>query len=343
MDTVTHVLLGAVCAAAITKAKATPVKDLRMRLAVAATAAAFPDVDYLSFWIDPLLFLADWHRTATHSLLLMPLWAAMLCSLWMFSRWARREWLSVYGLCLIGISSHILLDLLTVYGIRIFYPMSDSLFFVGTTFVIDAIITLLLAVTFIVFLRSPMRAVALSGLLLLSCYVGIQWGLRTHAYTIVAAQVPDSSDLHLLPQPFSPLYWKIIKRNNNDFQLAYLSLFAEDRAFIADYRSARTLEWQQYSLLGNDDSSAPLVYEAWGQPQFLKFREFAHFPVLYRLDKAENESCVWFTDLRYILPYLTPSFRYGMCHNQEDTWALYRLKRFTQNEREALSGIHSFK
>jgi hypothetical protein len=44
-----------------------------MRLAVAGIAADFPDIDYLSFWIDPLVFLTDRHPSLTHSLLLMSL------------------------------------------------------------------------------------------------------------------------------------------------------------------------------------------------------------------------------------------------------------------------------
>ena len=78
MDTVTHVLLGTACAVAVSKKPAWSDESLRPRLLVAGIAAAFPDVDYLSFWIHPLLFLADWHRTFTHSLVLLPVWAAVI-------------------------------------------------------------------------------------------------------------------------------------------------------------------------------------------------------------------------------------------------------------------------
>ncbi|MET0110519.1 MAG: metal-dependent hydrolase [Candidatus Thiodiazotropha sp.] len=339
MDTVTHVLFGTVCTLAVTRIESAPVKELPMRLAVAGTAAAFPDIDYLSFWIDPLLFLADWHRTATHSLLFMPVWAGLLASPWMVSRWARSRWFTVYALCGLGITSHILLDLLTVFGIRVFYPLSSSLYAIGTSFVIDGIVTILLAATLLYSLRHPGRGAAMSGLLLLSLYLGAQWGLRSHAHRIVAAQLSDASDLHLLPQPFSPFYWQAINRAGDEYRVAYLSLLAKDKAVIDDYRGSTALEWRQESLLGNDNSLAPLIDEAWSQPLFLKFREFARFPVLYRLDKDGAGACVWFTDLRYTLPYLTPAFRYGMCHRHGQAWRLYRLKRFSHNERQALPAI----
>ncbi|MCU7845979.1 MAG: metal-dependent hydrolase [Candidatus Thiodiazotropha sp. (ex Monitilora ramsayi)] len=336
MDTITHVLFGAVCAAAVTRKESVPVNDYRMRLAVTGVAAAFPDIDYLSFWIDPLVFLADWHRTATHSLVLMPLWAAMLGSFWMLSCRARGQWLSVYALCGLGISSHILLDLLTVFGIRVFYPLSNTLYSFDTSFVIDAIVTFIFAVTLVYCLRRPGRGYALSGLLMFVLYVGTQWGLKTQAYAVAARQLPASSDLHALPQPFSPFYWQLIHRVGEDYQVAHLSLLANERAVITHYRGGDTLDWRHESLLGAQSAAAPLVHEVWTQPQFLKFREFARFPAFYRLDEGEGGTCVWFTDLRYTLPYLTPSFRYGMCREPEKAWALYRLKRFTHNERQPL-------
>ncbi|MEW8393462.1 MAG: metal-dependent hydrolase [Candidatus Thiodiazotropha sp.] len=339
MDTLTHVLFGTVCTLAISRNRSTPARELPMRLAVAGTAAAFPDIDYLGFWIDPLLFLADWHRTATHSLLLMPFWAGLLTLPWMFSPWARREWFGVYALCVLGIGSQILLDLLTVFGVRLFYPLSSSLYAVGTSFVIDWIVTALLAATLLYGLHRLQRNVALSGLVLLSLYLGAQWGLRHHAHDRIAERLPEESNLQLLPQPFSPFYWQAINRTGNGYEVAYLSLLADGEAVVNHYRGADSLVWRKAGLQGDDNPSAALVEEAWRQPGLLKFREFARFPILYRLDRERDETCVWFTDLRYTLPYLTPAFRYGMCRQQEADWLLYRLKRFSQNERQRLSPV----
>ncbi|MEW8505780.1 MAG: metal-dependent hydrolase [Candidatus Thiodiazotropha sp.] len=341
MDTVTHVLFGAVCTLAITRKRSIPSRELHMRLAVAGTAAAFPDIDYLGFWIDPLLFLADWHRTATHSLLLMPLWAGLLALPWMFSPWARREWLSVYTLCVLGIASQILLDLLTVYGIRLFYPLSSTLYAIGTSFVIDWVVTAVLAATLLYGLRRPTGLVALNGLLLLSLYLGAQWGLRSHAHGVIAERLPDSANLTLLPQPFSPFYWQAVNRFGNEYRVAYLSLLADDEALLSHYRGADALLWRKESLLGKEAAATPLVEQAWNQPLFLKFREFARFPILYRLDSERGETCVWFTDLRYTLPYMTPAFRYGMCRQQAHDWMLYRLKRFSHNERQRLAAVNA--
>jgi inner membrane protein len=65
----------------------------------------------------------------------------------------------------------------------------------------------------------------------------------------------------------------------------------------------------------------------WANPQLDHFRRFAEFPVLYRVDSQGTRSCVWFTDLRYVLPYMTPPFRYGLCRaEQARAWSLDRLR-----------------
>jgi membrane-bound metal-dependent hydrolase YbcI (DUF457 family) len=64
MDTVTHAIIGAVTArACITiKNEKSPHYGL---LFVAALAAAFPDIDYLLFWVNPYRFITEWHRGVT--------------------------------------------------------------------------------------------------------------------------------------------------------------------------------------------------------------------------------------------------------------------------------------
>ncbi|MCG7930615.1 MAG: metal-dependent hydrolase [Candidatus Thiodiazotropha lotti] len=336
MDTITHALFGAVCTAALHRTPSAGSNELPRRMVITGMAAAFPDIDYLGFWIDPLLFLADWHRSATHSLLLFPLWAALLtlCSLpW---RWARNHWRTTYALCCLGLLSHLPLDLLTPFGIKLFYPIATTSYSLAISFFIDGYFTAIIVVTLLLLLRHPPRRVALSGLLILSSYLSGQWLLKSEALQVAARQFPQATDLHALPQPFSPFYWQLINRHQSHYQVAYLSLTAEHQAIFRDYRGAHNLTWKTYRLPTDQARQTPLVSIAWQQDQLQKFRQFAHFPILYRLDQFPGETCIWFTDLRYTLPYLTPPFRYGMCQQQQQPWKLYRLKRFTAAERQPL-------
>jgi len=72
MDTLTHALLGGLVVQALPGKRQDRVVSRGSATLVGGLAAAFPDLDYLSFWIDPLRFLADWHRGPTHSQLMPP-------------------------------------------------------------------------------------------------------------------------------------------------------------------------------------------------------------------------------------------------------------------------------
>ena len=46
------------------------------------------------------------------------------------------------------------------------------------------------------------------------------------------------------------------------------------------------------------------------------------FPVLDAVQEDAGERCAWFYDLRFSVPTLTPSFRYGMCRGASGDWRI---------------------
>ncbi|MET0507467.1 MAG: metal-dependent hydrolase, partial [Burkholderiaceae bacterium] len=184
MDTLTHALMGAHAAHLVTTtdARLSP----RARLLLGGLAAAFPDVDFVGFLVDPLRFLAHWHQGPTHSLFLLPFWAMLLGAAYCGAtrRWqAFREAAVVSGL---GVASHIVLDVITVYGTQVLYPFSDRRVSLGTTFVIDPLFTAVIALSLMASLRRRDRRIAAIGLLLLGVYVGAQWLLRSQALDVAS-------------------------------------------------------------------------------------------------------------------------------------------------------------
>ena len=108
-------------------------------------AAIFPDSDILRDWFshDELL-IVTWHRSITHSLLCLPIFAVLLALVtqW-FARWRKWETPSLpilIGIYAAGIFSHIFLDLVTTFGTMIWSPLEwsrpawDLLFIVDFTF-----------------------------------------------------------------------------------------------------------------------------------------------------------------------------------------------------------------
>ncbi|WP_260294730.1 metal-dependent hydrolase [Sedimenticola hydrogenitrophicus] len=352
MDTLTHSLFGALVVRAADGRKSAWGGIGARRATLGAAAAAFPDIDYLTFWIDPLSFLADWHRGPTHSLLLAPLWAIALgwsCAWWLRDRANSRGYM---GICLLGLLSHIASDLLTSYGTQILAPLSDWRTGFGTTFVIDPYFSAIVLVGVVASIGLGRSLGARAGLAVLALYLGLQVLLQQQAKSIgeTYARVErlEQATSRAVAQPLSPFNWLIIVSEGERYHIARVNLAATGgqppggasgwlaRLWSA-YQAPQALNWERQNRFGEPDRVRELVRPVWQSSGFAAFRRFTRYPALYRIDQFEGETCVWFTDLRYRLPGLIPPFRYGMCGaGGIEHWGLYRLRRFTLDERQAL-------
>src|SRR3989442_13709563 len=80
--------------------------------------AIFPDSDVIrDFFSSDKLLIVTWHRSLTHSLVLLPLWAMLLAGIThAFARWRKWEapsFAALSAIYAVGILSHMLLDLVT--------------------------------------------------------------------------------------------------------------------------------------------------------------------------------------------------------------------------------------
>ena len=93
--------------------------------------AIFPDADvFRDIFSHDKLLIVTWHRSITHSLVLLPLWALLLAgSTRAFAKWRKWEapsFAALTGIYSVGILSHILLDLVTSFGTMIWSPLERS-------------------------------------------------------------------------------------------------------------------------------------------------------------------------------------------------------------------------
>lgn len=326
--------------------------DSRERLTLGALGAAFPDIDFAGFLVDPLAFLAEWHQGPTHSLVLLPLWAAALGG--GFAALTRRtppdaETILV---CALGLASHIVTDAITAYGTALFYPLSASRVGLGTAFVIDPIFSLIVLIALVAAVPSARRGIAAVGLAVLGCYVGALSVLQRQALDLGSAAARARglalSEIVALAQPFSPFNWKLIGTSGEHRYEAYLNLAGHPplmpsglpwlRRVAAAYRPPSELSWQQRHRYGEQPELYALVRECWEDPRLAPFRRFASYPAVSRIDSGPRETCVWFTDLRYDLPALPDTFRYGFCRaGPAQPWQLYRLRYWSEQSRQRLS------
>lgn len=348
METLTHALLGAQAAGLVAGKRL----GRREGMLLGAIAAAFPDLDFLAFPIDPLRFLADWHQGPSHSLLMLPLWALLIGTLFCAPG---RRWPALGGAIRVsatGLASHALLDLATAYGVQLFYPWSERRFSLGITYVVDPLITLILAACLAAQLGSGRRWAAAGLTLLCLCLGGQAWlkqqALRLGAEAAAAAGLAPQR-IEALAQPFSPFNWKLIAEQGQGYVVAHVNLLghgapvppwpglARLRELAQAYVPPEELAWTPQHRYGTDPQWRALARQLWERPEFAAFRRFAVHPALARVDAAEARLCLWFTDLRYDLPRWPETFRYGYCQEPRGApWQLYRLRYFSADGRQRL-------
>ena len=364
MDTLTHSLIGAVSARVITESRS------RTYILVTALAAAFPDIDYLLFWLNPYQFITEWHRGPTHSLLLLPLWALLLSILFYLPMRRRISFLTLLLLCSLGLLTHIGADWLTLYGIQLLAPASDQRYALGLAFDMDPWITLIVFSALLTGFQH--RKAAFVSLLLIVCYLGFLYYGQQFALQAIETRTKleniNARKIHALPQPLVPWHWRLIIDRYGYYEIAHLSLHGKAskllrslmtgaisksrstpdippegvgqsnvKTVLGYYRGQSMLVWRRLYKFGADKKQTEQVKDIWQRPDLAKFRQFATVPSLYRIDQTTDSTCVWFTDLRYVFPIIKPPFRYGMCRYTSDKqWRVYRLKRGSNNDRELI-------
>jgi membrane-bound metal-dependent hydrolase YbcI (DUF457 family) len=159
MDTITHGIAGALIAKAAFRGQdmlgGKPMNRGRIITWSLMLGAIFPDSDVLrEFFSHNSLLILTWHRSITHSLVCLPIFALALAALtrWLV-RW--REWdapslAALVGVYAVGILSHILLDLVTSFGTMVWSPVKWSRPAWDLIFIIDFTLTAILLVPQIV-------------------------------------------------------------------------------------------------------------------------------------------------------------------------------------------------
>ncbi len=334
MDNLTHTLSGLVAARLV------PARGLsrRARYLAGGLAANFPDLDIVLAPFSSELYLMH-HRGETHSLLMLPLWALLLS--WLFAKMFKPAggWRDFYALTAVVLLVHILGDWITGYGTQLLAPFTRETFSLGTTFIIDPLLTLILLLGFLggLLWKASPRAAQLSVLLAVA-WIGTQYYWKQQALAAGAAHARaqgwQAAQISAEPRPISPYNWTVIVREPERYHYAHLKLNARtaQRApagaswlgrALAEFQPPALARWKTADKFG-DGRDGALARDIWARPEFAFFRWFASAPALYRIDHRPQGTCVWFEDLRFAAPGRESPFRFGLCGPD---WQSYRLDR----------------
>ncbi len=241
MDTLTHGLAGALLARAL---PSTGDEVLDRALARRETwagfaAAVFPDADV---FVSPFSaeFYITQHRALTHSFVTLPVWIVVLTAVAVLrlspalgppGASARRTAVGRMGAVVgLGLLSHILLDWITSWGTMFLSPLSWTRFALDWTFILDATLSGLLALSLVgvraVSRRSHARSrtAARAGLLAAAAYVGLCAVRHAEALHLADALAPGAAKRAAIPQPLSPDRWLLLSDDGPAVTATFLDL-----------------------------------------------------------------------------------------------------------------------
>src|SRR6202140_2200128 len=150
MDTITHGIAGALIGKAVFRGEdmfaAHPMDRGRIITWSLMIGAIFPDSDVIrDFFSSDKLLIVTWHRSITHSLVMLPLWALVLAGITRaisnWRKWEAPSFTVLTGIYAVGILSHILLDLVTSFGTMIWSPLQWSRPAWDLIFIVDFTLT----------------------------------------------------------------------------------------------------------------------------------------------------------------------------------------------------------
>lgn len=235
MDILTQGLLGGVLAQSVARQTEKKVATL-----AGLFAGLLADADILIRSADDPLLSIEYHRHFTHSVLFIPLGAAIAALiLWPL---LRRYLLfkRLYLFCLAGFSLSGVLDALTSYGTLLFWPFSEQRIALNLIAIVDPVFTLILLIGLLLGLWLPGRRLALLALLLCAGYLGFAGIQQQRAQEVMAELTAERSHepgLHVVkPTLGNLLLWRSVYRHEERIYVdaVRVGLLAENRIYPGD-------------------------------------------------------------------------------------------------------------
>lgn len=189
-----------------------------------------PDLDVLiRSESDPLLFL-EYHRQFTHSLIFIPIGAALVAlTLWaLIGR--RRAWTlkRIYLFTVLGYATHALLDACTTYGTLLLWPFSHQRFAWNNVSIIDPLLTLPLLLLIVAARIARRRWPAMLGMGWVLGYLFLGVLARDAAaevgYELAASRGHDPVLLSAKPSFANLLLWKVVYRDGSHYYVDAIRL-----------------------------------------------------------------------------------------------------------------------
>ena len=239
MDSLTQLTFGAACAEAIIG------KKVGRKAAVwGAILGTLPDLDVFIPLGGPVNDFV-YHRGFSHSLIVIAVLSPMIA--WLITKVhpdTKRYYRRWVLLSLLVLEASVLLDLLTIYGTQIFWPLDTTPVAIPVLFIIDPFFTLpllsgVLAALVLKRQRSLGHRLNTVGLTLSLAYLVWAFGAAEFVERRVTAklvrQEVSYSQFISSPAPFNTLLWRIVGIDKNQYFETYFSLLDGEAPLAVDF------------------------------------------------------------------------------------------------------------
>ena len=320
MDPITHSLSGAILSRT----------GFYQRLGRIATiifiiAAMIPDIDHFSLRLAGPLAYLKYHRGFTHSIIGSFVIAALMAGIAYSIKQVREKmgYLTVFALSILGIYTHIFLDLITSYGTQIFFPFSNKRYSLDLVFIIDFYFSAILLIPLIIMLfkKKWRRILAISSVVGITIYLGIAYIERTIATRNVKDEVQklgiQSMRIEANPLPLSPFRWSVFVEDEKRFYQMNVDTLKNNSTFNS-FEKKHVPAGLNHGIEGNN-----IIGKVENLEIVKTYLWFARFPVVTVKEEAEGYMVEYF-DLRFNSlpprrPFLLKVFvdRYGSLKHAE--------------------------
>jgi inner membrane protein len=272
--------------------------------AVLLLAANAPDIDVVSAAGGSLAYL-HYHRHLTHSLLMAPVMALLPVLLVRLFTRKPIEWKMAYLVSLLGVASHLALDLTNVYGVRLLLPFSARWLRLDINSIVDPWIwtALLLSVIAPALSRlvageigapsRPGRTAAVLALAFVMFYDGARAVIHQRALAILDSRIYLGSPplrIAAFPDTFNPFVWRGLVEGSRFYAL-----------FDLDVQKPFDPTTGPFFYQAEDSAALRRASET---EAFQTFRAFAQYPIWTVMPVFEppNGIRVQLSDMRFGTP-----------------------------------------
>lgn len=220
MDTVTHTLVGVGIANAFFRRRIGP-----PAVTILALASNLPDIDAIVHLTgDPAAILL--RRTFGHSLFLLPIWSLVLAAI-LKRFYPSLKIHALFGLILLGASIHLFFDLVNSFGVVLLWPFSSWRPELAIIFIIDLVLTGILAFPLLLYLipsmRKQMELLSRIAIVCSLAYVIFCGSNRIMARQALSTEIDYQRNIpeivYVFPEPLGPHRWRGVMRYGDTYKV----------------------------------------------------------------------------------------------------------------------------